>query len=491
MKTLGRGLSIRMLLVSVATVPALMMLLVVSTTTYFGRLNEIESDIDERGALLAAVLAESSHYGVFSGNVSSIERTMRGLMSADSSIAALEVLDAKQQPMIAVGTPPNPGKGRIFERQITGQSLDVDLFDSTTSPHIGTVTGGQAREGAAIGLVRVHLSPEPLMVAKRRNLYIAGLLTLGAAILSGMVGLVLGRCLRQTMTRVMTAIRGIRQGQYAVALSPNAGGELGELQRSIIEMAQGLAVTTQELEGRVAQRTEELQTAMQEKRDLIARGYTQLEQERERIASDIHDSMNAALIVLKMKLHHIAELAGQRSDEPEMREIGRIAQGIVVSADALYSTTRNIVKQLRPEVIDTLGLSGALQGMIRSYDALHPACRFSLHESQSFSSLRGQIAITAFRLVQESLSNVVKHSGATSATVNIEYRESTPALLITIVDNGKGFDVQTRGAGSLGLVGMRERVSAAGGSMQIKSNRQDFTEIAFELPLPPEDVLMD
>ena len=127
--------------------------------------------------------------------------------------------------------------------------------------------------------------------------------------------------------------------------------------------------------------------------------------------------------------------------------------------------------------------------MIRDYDHLHPDCHFSLSATDCFPDLRGGLAITAYRLIQEALTNVVKHSQATLATVKLEKHDAFPVVLITVKDNGKGFDTQTRRSGSLGLVGMRERVSAIGGLMEIDSSKNKGTTIVFTLPiLPPAEI---
>ena len=122
--------------------------------------------------------------------------------------------------------------------------------------------------------------------------------------------------------------------------------------------------------------------------------------------------------------------------------------------------------------------------MIRSYDELHPDCSFSLEVAGDFPDLRGELAITCYRLVQEALSNVVKHAGATRAAVRLARHESLPLLLIDVADDGRGFDPAMPMHDRLGLVGMRERVSAAGGSISIESAPDEGTTLSIRLPLP-------
>src|SRR5438105_9164817 len=92
------------------------------------------------------------------------------------------------------------------------------------------------------------------------------------------------------------------------------------------------------------------------------------------------------------------------------------------------------------------------------------------------------MAITAYRVVQEALSNVVKHSGATRAVVSLEQGSNVDVVCISVADNGRGFDSTTRVATGIGLIGMRERVAAAGGVISITATPNGGTTVAIELP---------
>ena len=299
--------------------------------------------------------------------------------------------------------------------------------------------------------------------------------------------------LRAPLRAAMAALREIRQGRFDVRLNTRARGELGELQSAIVKMAKGLSISHHELETEVANRTHELRQANAEKRRLIARGNTQVEEERQRIACEIHDHLNAELVVLRLKAQLICALSAQPLNElsaQAIEDISRTAHEIADTTGGLYATARNIVKELRPEVIDTLGLKAAIEEMVNKYDSLHLACQFRLKVSSAFPDLRGQLAITAFRVVQEALSNAVKHSAATLVTVTLDNDTMSPAVVVMIADNGRGFDPKDRPVGSLGLVGMQERVSAVGGSMTIDSSHHNGSTITFTLPLPADQLLL-
>ncbi|MBZ8143306.1 hypothetical protein CLD22_26015 [Rubrivivax gelatinosus] len=270
----------------------------------------------------------------------------------------------------------------------------------------------------------------------------------------------------------MDALRRIRDGRYDVSLLPRVPGELGELQTSIETMARTLGARSHELEERVADRTRELRDAIErvsaadaEKRRLIARGNALVEDERRRIAQEIHDDLNSALIAIRLLALSLADDARTAREEALAAGADHIARRV----DDLYRRARVIVKQLRPEVLDALGLAGAIEELVRQYDEIHPRCRFRLRAPASLGLVPEDLSIAIYRLVQEALTNVVKHAEATECTVFIARTADGAALRISVEDNGIGVPERAAATEGLGLVGMRERVAAFGGSMIVAS----------------------
>lgn len=484
-----RSPSITTLMLCVAILPALMMWLVVSATIYGSQLKDIRADIDERGRLLAAALAEASRYAVVSGNSVALAGTLQGLLASEPSIARIEVLGPTRQRLAGAQSAAEAGEAMPFEHPIRAQAIDVDLFDDPARPHVaGPPRDLRASPGEVLGHVRVLMSPQRLVDAKRRNLYFAGGVTLAAALGSGLLGLLLARMIHGPLAAIMAAVRDIRQGRYQVRLGSGRGGELGELQDAMAEMAGELAAARQELEEKVAHRTAALQAAVQaaraaeeEKRRLIAHGNALVEEERRRIAVEIHDQLNASLISVRLGA---AALSARGGPPVAQDELERIAQRITRTTDQLYDSARRIVKRLRPEVLDTLGFCGAVAEAVRDYDTLHPECRFTLKVDERFPGLPGTLAINAYRVVQEALSNVVKHANATRVEVGLGVDEVRREIQVTVYDNGCGLPTEpARGAG-LGLVGMRERAWAAGGVLRIAALPSQGTRIELRVPWP-------
>ncbi len=204
--------------------------------------------------------------------------------------------------------------------------------------------------------------------------------------------------------------------------------------------------------------------------------------QRKNMAVEIHDHLNALLIVVRLESQRILDLASRENASHAIEEIKIRAESIGKHTSGLYDLARGIVKRLRPEVIDTMGLRGALEEMVRHYDALHPKCRFEFREKGDLSGLKSELAISAYRLVQEALSNAVKHAGATAVAVNFDYSEDKSMLQITVSDNGRGFDAATIEPG-IGLIGMRERVYGLGGKLEINAAPDAGTTITIALPV--------
>ena len=490
----NKGLRITTLLVAIAAVPAFVMSVVLMVTNYLTRIEEVRSDLQDRGRIVAAALAEASRYGVVSGNRAALEDPATNLLKSDLSVAAVEIRDGDGQVLLNrstrdIAAPESPA----FRHPIRSQILSVDLFEGAEAQRMSgrrhTATGPRMDAGPQIGEVLVFMSPEPLLAAKREAIRLSSIFIIGSAVISWLLGIGLAQVVRGPLGEVMAALRRIQGGDFAVGPPRKASGELGELQQAIADMAGELGAGREQLETKVRQRTAELQEAVQqaeaahaEKRRLIARGNEQIEEERRRIALELHDHTGGTLIAGRMIALNLQAMANDLG--PQATEVAKSAGELAALIDTLYTGTRNIVKQLRPEMIDTLGLRGALAELVQTYAGNSVHCRFALGIDEPFPDLRGQPAMVAYRLVQEALTNTIKHAQASEVRVALSARADDAGLRIEISDNGIGFAAEPSDAKTgLGLVGMRERVDSVGGSMEILSEPGRGTQIVLHLPL--------
>ena len=206
-----------------------------------------------------------------------------------------------------------------------------------------------------------------------------------------------------------------------------------------------------------------------------------VEDERKSIAIEIHDELNASLIAARLESQSILHLAGKLEASAPIEEIKLKSQAITKLTLDLYASGRRLVRRLRPEVLDMLGLHGAVEEMIRHYDTSHPECRFEFHSEGDFSGLGNELAISAYRIIQEALSNVLKHAGATHAQVSLMLSDAEGMLHIEIDDDGSGFSTRSTSSG-IGIIGMRERVYALNGKIEFSSEPDRGTVISIALP---------
>jgi two-component system sensor histidine kinase UhpB len=133
-------------------------------------------------------------------------------------------------------------------------------------------------------------------------------------------------------------------------------------------------------------------------------------------------------------------------------------------------------------VLDTTGLHGAVDEMVNNYNAGIPSCRFRFKSTSDLSTLESGLAIAAYRVVQEALSNVVKHASAANAAVSLALNSMKDCLEVKLSDDGIGFNLETMTPG-IGIVGMRERVYAFNGEIDFRMSPGKGTEVVASVPL--------
>ncbi len=206
------------------------------------------------------------------------------------------------------------------------------------------------------------------------------------------------------------------------------------------------------------------------------------ESERQRIARDLHDETGQSLTAIGMGLRGLSD------ETHEKRRRDTLSQLQFLTSDSLKELQR-IIADLRPAHLDDLGLSATLRWYAsRIHELTSVLVRVDIEGNEP--ALDDAVKITIFRIAQEALNNIVKHSQATNVNVRLDYRNKE--AIIFIRDNGKGFDmdaVQSRiGRTSLGLAGMEERAMLLGGSLDIRSRPNYGTEVEAMIPYQVEKV---
>ncbi|HXA55904.1 MAG TPA: sensor histidine kinase [Candidatus Acidoferrum sp.] len=239
--------------------------------------------------------------------------------------------------------------------------------------------------------------------------------------------------------------------------------------------AEALSLFNEELEKRVVERTMQLKRAEESARQLGAQVLRLQDDERRRIARDLHESVGQAAAVLSMNLGQL-----ERSDSLSPQD-SVIVSDTKAIAKNVAEEVRTISYLLHPPLLDEMGLPLALKWYVKGFSQ-RSGIDTDLELSSDFGRLPGDLEIAIFRVVQEALTNVLRHSGSTRASVRL--RRFASSVEVEIMDEGKGIPVDEQGdfasGGMLGvgLRGMRERAVQLGGRLELHSTTRGTIVIA-------------
>lgn len=221
---------------------------------------------------------------------------------------------------------------------------------------------------------------------------------------------------------------------------------------------------------------DELKAKEEARSRLMARLITATEDERRRIARELHDetgqSLTALVVNLDFLVRHPVEEQTLRSRLADVRDM----------AESTLAEVRRVIHEMRPSVLDDLGLEAALRWQARRYEASGLA--ISVQIKGLNGRLPGHLETTVFRLVQEACTNTIKHAGATQMQIKVIRRGDR--LAVSITDDGRGIDpvlASTRAGSGMGLAGLQERVALAGGTLSITRPPGGGAQVLAELPI--------
>ena len=225
-------------------------------------------------------------------------------------------------------------------------------------------------------------------------------------------------------------------------------------------------VVFDDTQGRLAQ--VELERSREELRELSRHLQTVREEEKQRIAREVHDELGATLSVLKMDLESLdsqlpANLVGARAKRSAMIQL----------VDSAVATTRKIVTDLRPSILDDLGLAAALRWQIGEYEK-HTKLGLHFEMPNPDVAIDRELGLALFRIFQETITNVARHANANNAWITLA--ETDRAYVLTVRDDGSGLSEEDlRKPTSHGVRGMRERAQHFGGNLSVSSSAEGPT----------------
>jgi two-component system sensor histidine kinase UhpB len=269
-------------------------------------------------------------------------------------------------------------------------------------------------------------------------------------IANGLLYFVIGRWLKP-VERIVAAMDGIEQGDYRARLPAFELPELATVAGKFNHMA------------------EVLERSREENRYLAQQSIAIQEAERRALAHELHDELGQSIAAINAVAASI-EGGAARSGAATIAEIGA----------GMHAVVRGMLRRLRPVLLDEFGLVRALEDLVDGWNERHEEsfCRLSVRGN--CDDLRDDAGISLYRVVQECLTNVSKHSAASEVTVDLE-RVANGGTRLVVGDNGRGFDAAVTRPG-LGLLGMRERSEALGGTFKVEAATGRGVRLTVELP---------
>ena len=269
-----------------------------------------------------------------------------------------------------------------------------------------------------------------------------------------------------------------RMGDNTVVFGRRKSGEEFPVEASISRLIEDgrilYTVILRDVTARI-QAENALQQSREELRELAAVSHEAREQEKSRIARELHDELAQALTALKMDVAWLAEkLPAGHGVHSKLHSMQDLLDGTVTA-------TRRISADLRPLLLDDLGFSPAVEWLAGNFSQRTGIpCEFAADTPDS--NLPDPQATAVFRMLQECLTNIARHAGASQVEINIKHIDDE--IVVTIRDNGCGFDSSApRKSTSFGLLGLRERANLLGGGVIITSTPGKGTQVEIRVPL--------
>jgi signal transduction histidine kinase len=357
-----------------------------------------------------------------------------------------------------------------------GRRQDALAFYTTSDADFQEATGvAHDLRHAAYDDAAATTSEATSLISRTQYILIGGLLA--AALLIFAIGHPSSIYISNRVRALLQATRRVSRGDLDESIGVNGGDEFGALAGAF----DGMVGSVRSARDEVSRLHREALAMREERIDILQDQMNQVvkaqEEERHRVARELHDQAGQALTALQMGLSRL-EAAGPT---PQTQEQAASLRGLALEAMQII---RNLALDLRPSALDELGLAVALKDYVDTF-AKRTGIEARLDVSGNKQRLAAETEITLFRITQEGLTNVAKHAQASLVTVTLAFNDAHVSLAIE--DDGVGFDAR-RALGaerrkSLGIIGMRERSHLLGGELHVGSGPREGTRLVITVPL--------
>lgn len=277
-----------------------------------------------------------------------------------------------------------------------------------------------------------------------------------AVLVYGLVHFTVGQAFR-SIEDILVGLEGIEKGNYDRRLPAFSLPEFSRIAGAFNHMA---AV---------------LQESKAQNQALTRRSLRLQEDERRYLAQELHDQLGQSLTAIKVMATTL-RLGNSQNQEA--------AGHIIDQCDQSFKVFRGMLRRLRPGMLDELGLAAALEDLVGEWRLAHPELKIELFCEEKVDDAAGQACIHLYRIIQEALTNTVRHANARHVTIHLEMEpfDAGAGIALRIADDGSGLDMQALNPG-LGLAGIRERVASLEGHLLISSSPDEGFSLLIHIPV--------
>lgn len=429
--------------------------------------------LESRGISVAQDLATRSADLVFTNDLYDLHEMLIHTMEHHHELVYLFILNTAGEVLVYSYPAPSVPQELVSFHSVSGDQEHSQASFESEAGIIHDVAVPIA--GGLAGTVRLGIGEAGLREVAAQMLTSLNYAIIFAFLVGVVITAMLSEMLLSPLRQLTEATKAVAAGDFAVRVPAHVPDEIGQLAEAFNQMTEKLRDYQQQSSSSRA----ELERKERLRIELVKRLIAAQEEERKRISRELHDETSQSLSALKLGLKAIEEA----SSPADVRELTQELRGILAATMAEVST---LSRELRPSVLDDMGLGAALERYVQNCSAwLGKPITFS---SKGLNSQRFPFYLetAVYRIVQEALTNVRKYARAGRIQVELYYENRT--LMVTIADDGVGFspDKVMSGKephGGLGLFGMQERALLIGGTLEVISAPGKGTVILLTVPM--------
>lgn len=455
----------------------LIMLLTLSTFVGFITWNRFQQNLSQQlerhGLELAANLASLGAKPILSGNSSALFELINEANKYNEDVRYIFITDHHNRLLAHTFITGFPNDLLSINRGALESSSSISLIN-IDEEQVREVR--QPVENGGAGFVYIGMSERTMNKQLSELAMQLFFIALAGCIAAAFLAAHIAKSITEPLRRLANYAEELRQGKTDDPAVITGTNEVGKLGLAFRQLASTLNKTNQERDTLI----QELREKEQLQKILLNKVLTAQEDERKRISRELHDEAGQSLTSLIVSLRILAD---RQQDEAEKE----ILLGARELAASTLTDIRALAVELRPPAIDDLGLIAAMGKYIADFQRRTGICTaFAVPANNAH--VNTQTATALYRIMQESLTNVIKHSGATCVEVTLEI--NLKHILLSIIDNGRGFSQhalsEARREDRLGIYGMTERAELLGGTVQYTALPGQGTTITVIVPNPEE-----